>query len=452
VEDPSRPRWPPPPTGPPPGGPPPPGEGEPPGQGDPFGWGQPYRGGPPRFGPTPRPPPGLPPSGGGRPWGRVVLAALLIGLLVVSAGVGTAWFVARKHQAPASSSQPATYPIRPSPQESSATAQRGQALDVQTITGKVDPAVVNVDSAIQTAATGTSAPRTGKASGTGMLVTPAGQVLTNNHVIKGATSIRVSVAGHPGGFDAKVVGADPPDDVALLQVQGLSGLPTVRLAESSRLTVGQGVVAIGNALGQGGPPAATQGTISALDRSVTAQNESGGAEQLHGLIETDAPISPGDSGGPLVNSAGQVVGMITAGTAGGRARASSVGFAIPTSSAVNVVNQIRSGKSSANVVVGEPGYLGIEARDLDERAAGQLGLDQTSGALVVGLQPGSPAEQAGISENSVITAINGRSVGSADELGQAIHGVKPGQQLAVMWSDGKGSHTARVRLTSGPAI
>ncbi|HYZ00776.1 MAG TPA: PDZ domain-containing protein, partial [Candidatus Binatia bacterium] len=212
-------------------------------------------------------------------------------------------------------------------------------------------------------------------------------------------------------------------------------------------------VAIGNALGQGGAPTATQGTISGLNRSVTAQNETGGAEQLHGLIQTDAQISPGDSGGPLVNSAAQVVGMITAGSSGGsRIRTTNVGFAIPTSSAISIVNQIRSGKPSDDVVIGEPGYLGVEARDLDAPTSARLGLDQTSGALVVGTVQGSPAEQAGIAPNSVITSIDGRRIGSADELGRAIHTVKPGEELRVTWSDAQGSHTADVRLISGPAI
>jgi S1-C subfamily serine protease len=278
-------------------------------------------------------------------------------------------------------------------------------------------------------------------------------VLTNNHVIQGATSIRITVGGAGRGYDAKVLGADPTDDVALLQVQGLSGVPTVQLADSSTLRVGEAVIALGNALGQGGPPAATQGTVSGLNRTVTAQNETGGAEQLHGLIQTDAQISPGDSGGPLVNSAAQVVGMITAGSSGGsRTRATNVGFAIPMSSAISVVNQIRSGKPSDDVVIGEPGYLGVEAQDLDAQAAARLGLDQTSGALVVGTVPGSPAEQAGIAPNSVITAIDGRRIGSADELGRAIHTVKPGEELRVTWSDAQGSHTADVRLISGPAI
>ncbi|MBO0690998.1 MAG: PDZ domain-containing protein, partial [Candidatus Dormibacteraeota bacterium] len=180
--------------------------------------------------------------------------------------------------------------------------------------------------------------------------------------------------------------------------------------------------------------------------------ETGGSEQLHGLIQTDAQISPGDSGGPLVNSAAQVVGMITAGSSGGRARATNVGFAIPTSGAISIVNQIRSGRASEDVVIGEAGYLGVDAQDLDPQTAARLGLDVPSGALVVSTVPGSPAEQAGIAPNSVITAIDGRTIGSADELGRSIHTVKPGEELRVTWADGQGSHTADVRLISGPAI
>jgi S1-C subfamily serine protease len=286
-----------------------------------------------------------------------------------------------------------------------------------------------------------------------MIVTSNGQVLTNNHVIRGATSIQVTIEGRSSSYTAQVVGVDPTDDIALLQIQGVSGLPTVTLANSSTLSVGQDVVAIGNALGKGGTPTVTQGSISALGLSITVSDGRGGTESLSDVIEMDAPIQPGDSGGPLVNAAGQVVGMITAGSREGRSQStSSVGFAITSNAALSVVNEIRAGHSSSKIILGQPGFLGIEVQNLNAAAISRLGLKVTSGALVVGVFPGSPAARAGMSPDSVITAINGAHVESADALGPIIHQYKSGDQIQVTWVDQKGSHTSTVRLIDGPAV
>jgi S1-C subfamily serine protease len=214
--------------------------------------------------------------------------------------------------------------------------------------------------------------------------------------------------------------------------------------------VGEGVVAIGNALGQGGTPTATQGTVTALDQSITASTGANSAEQLTGLIQSDAPISPGDSGGPLVNKAGQVIGVITAGESQGyRQSTATVGYAVPSNTAISAVSQVRSGKSSGNVIVGQPGYLGITTQSLTPSAAAQLGLNVSSGVLVTGVVPGSPAEKAGIAKNSVITAIEGTSVANQKALQSAIQTHKPGQQIRVTWVDQSGTHTATVTLTTG---
>jgi S1-C subfamily serine protease len=225
----------------------------------------------------------------------------------------------------------------------------------------------------------------------------------------------------------------------------------VTLADSSQLATGQAVVAIGNALGQGGTPSVTQGTILGLDRSITVR---GGAtpESLSGLIQFDAPISPGDSGGPLVNTSAQVVGMITAAESTGRAqRVSYQGYAIAVNTAVHVVNQIRSGQSGGNIIIGPAGFLGVQVSDLDSTIAARLGLSVSSGALVVGVVPGTPAAGLGISRYAVISAINGRRIGSAADLGPAIHSHRPGEQIQVTWIDSSGTHTATVRLIAGPA-
>lgn len=377
---------------------------------------------------------------------RVVLAAILAAIVLLTGGIGIGWMLTRTNSTTGAGS-----PLRAAPAASSPATQ-GQGFDAQAIADKVDPAVVNINTVIDSNPFDAIPPR-GKGAGTGMLVTSNGLVLTNNHVIEGATRIEVSVAGTSRTYVAQFVGADPQDDVALLQIQGASGLPTVALADSSRLSVGQAVVAIGNALGRGGAPTVTKGSISALGRSLTIDDGRGGFEHLSGMIQTDALIQPGDSGGPLVNSAGQVVGMITAGSRNGRNESGSrVGFAIPSSSALRIVNEIRAGRASSSIIVGEPGYLGVEVGALDAATARRLGLGSTAGVLVVGASPGTPAAKVGIGQGSVITAVNGQAVTSFDELGSALHRHRPGDDVRVTWVDEKGTHSATARLISGPAV
>jgi S1-C subfamily serine protease len=407
----------------------------------------------------PAPPPQFPPPPGGweawsapaapaheqpaRSRGRVLVAAVLAAVLLVG-GIGIGWGLTRNFggSAPTGTRAPLTA-VQPS------VGHADQALNVDAVAAQVEPAVVDINTTILVDASG----RTAEAAGTGMIVTSNGQVLTNNHVIRGATSIQVTIEGRSSPYTAQVVGVDPPDDVALLQIQGVSGLPIVTLADSSTLTVGQDVVAIGNALGKGGTPTVTQGSISGLGRSITVSDGRGGAESLTNIIEMDAPIQPGDSGGALVNAAGQVVGMITAGSREGRSQAaSSVGFAITSNAALSVVNEIRAGHASSKILLGQLGFLGVEVQNLDAAAISRLGLGVSSGALVTGVFAGSPAARAGMSSDSVITAINGAHIDSADTLGPIIHQYKSGDQIQVTWVDQKGSHTSTVRLIDGPAV
>jgi S1-C subfamily serine protease len=372
----------------------------------------------------------------------VLAAALAAVMLLGGAGVGLGLATAGViHSVVASRT-----PIRVVPQIGASSGQSGQTPDVQSIANRVGAATVDINTVVATL--GQSA----RAAGTGMILTSGGEVLTNNHVVEGATSIKVSIQGRSNDYAAHVIGVDPPADIALVQIDGVSGLPTVTLADSSGLSVGEQVIALGNALGQGGAPSVTQGSITALDQSITAGSDNGSSEQLTGLIQADAPISPGDSGGPLVNSAGQVVGMITAGeTQGFRQTTSNVGYAIPSNNAVDIVNQIRSGSASSGIIIGQPGYLGVSVRDMTATTAARLGLSVTSGAFVAGVASGSPAEQAGITQNSVITAINGTQIGSAADLGPAIQTHKPGQRIQVTWVDQSGTHTATATLIGGPA-
>jgi S1-C subfamily serine protease len=211
-------------------------------------------------------------------------------------------------------------------------------------------------------------------------------------------------------------------------------------------------VAVGNAGGVGGTPSVSQGSIVALGQSITA---AGGVtpEQLTGMILSNASIAPGDSGGPLVNSAGQVVGMITAGQSTSQSASTTIGYAIPTSSALAIVNQIRAGQASSQVILGQVGYLGISVTDLTPAIAAQLGLSVTSGAVVVGVLGGSPAEIAGLAPYTVITDVAGNPISSSADLGNVLHTHKPGDQVQVTWTDQAGaSHTATITLTTGPAL
>jgi S1-C subfamily serine protease len=375
----------------------------------------------------------VPPPPAARRPGRIV-AAVLAALLLLGAGAGLGWGLTRDQ-----GSSPA--------RAGSSNGQAATSLDVQAIADRLEPAVVDINTEIQG-----SLGQIGRGAGTGMLVSSSGEVLTNNHVIQGATKIEVSITGRSGTYEATVVGADPTDDVALLQVRGVSGLPTVTLADSSNLILGQEVVAIGNALGQGGSPSVTEGTISALERSITVGGGLAGAEHLTGLIQMDAPIQPGDSGGPLVDSSGQVVGMITAASRSDFGQSSSsIGFAIPSNDALAIVQQIRAGNETSTIIIGPTGFLGVGVQDLNPDTAARLGLNVTSGALVLSVRPGTPAESAGITQESVITAIDGQRVASAEALGTAIHRHDPGEQIQVTWVNRSGTHTAMVRLIASPA-
>jgi S1-C subfamily serine protease len=287
-------------------------------------------------------------------------------------------------------------------------------------------------------------------AGTGMILTADGQILTNNHVVQGASSIRVSITGH-GSETATVVGVDPTHDVALLQLDNVSGLPTVTTGDSSAVEVGDHVTVVGNAFGQDGPPTVSTGSVTAVHRSITAHDPAGGSsEQLSDVIQINAGVHPGDSGGALLNADGQVVGIITAGPS--NSANTNVGFAIPINAALGIVDQIRAGHETSDILLGDRGFIGVAVQTLDASTAAELGLSDAAGVLVTGVEPGSPAEQAGISAPAVIRAVDGRAVNSLDELGNAIHAKIPGEQLQVTWVDQQGEHTAMTTLTSGPAV
>jgi len=289
-----------------------------------------------------------------------------------------------------------------------------------------------------------------QAAGTGLVLTSSGEILTNNHVVEGSTSITVTVVATGQSYQASVVGTDLTADVAVLQLGGASGLSTANLAGSA-VTVGDAVTGVGNAGGVGGTPAASPGTVTATDQQITTQAEgSAAAETLTGLIETDADIQAGDSGGPLFNAADQVVGIDTAAEQGGYTTA---GYAIPISTAVSIAGRIESGQGSTTITIGYPAFLGVQVSPTTT-GGGYRSLQPTTtaGALISGVVTGGPAERAGLTAGDTITGIDGTAIGGTADLTSVLAGHTPGQTVTITWTDTTGSvHTAAVTLATGPA-
>ncbi len=287
--------------------------------------------------------------------------------------------------------------------------------------------------------------------GTGMIITPNGEVVTNNHVITGATTITVTLYGKTTAMPATLIDTDPNNDIALLQINGASNLPTVSYGNSDNVQVGDGVVAIGNALGlAAGSPTVTQGIISATGRTVQASDSSGAnTETLTNMFQTDAAINPGNSGGPLVDSDGKVIGMNTAVAQDdtGTGEAENIGFAIPSNKVLQDLPALRS-KSIGSAGQSGSGYLGVEIETLTSQLRSAYNFVPTQGAVVLEVQPGTPADVAGLQEGDVITSLDGKAITSADQLGAAIQADKPGQSVKIGLWRGQQQLTVTVTLAS----
>jgi S1-C subfamily serine protease len=281
------------------------------------------------------------------------------------------------------------------------------------------------------------------AAGTGMVLTSSGQVLTNNHVIRNATDIRVVVPGTGRSYPARVVGYDTSDDVAVLQARGASQLKTVSLGDSDSLDPGDPVRALGNAGGTGSLHAAP-GTVTGIDRDITVGDDQGGSESLAGMIETSADVRPGDSGGPLMDASGHAVGMDTAASVanGSGQAADSTGFAIPINRARSIADRIVRGDASATIHIGGTAFLGVAV--VENTLGG-------SGAVVTSVVPGSPAEAAGLVPGDLITAVGDHVVSSPSDLTDIVAAQKPGAPVSAAFIDQNGAtQTANVALASGP--
>jgi len=388
----------------------------------------PYDGYPslPGYGSTPPPPPRR---------RNHVRGLIVTGALALAAGVGAGGLIGHLN----------------STAGGTVTATSKTILSTSQIAARVDPGLVDVVS--------TDGYQQATSAGTGIVLTSNGEILTNNHVIEGATAIKVTDVGNGRTYTATVLGYDASHDIAVLQLQGASGLTVASLGDSSSVRAGDNVVALGNAEGKGGTPSVAAGTVTALNQSITASDDlSGTSEQLTGLIQTDANIQPGDSGGSLVNAYGQVIAIDTAASSAYQFQSQSSSgeqaYAIPISEAVSIANQIKAGTTSADVHIGATAFLGIQTQPASSSGFGSGFGSGTSGSGVTisGTVSGSPAANAGLTAGDEITSLAGQQVASAEDVAHALVSYHPGDSISVSWLDQSGqSHTATLTLTTGPA-
>jgi serine protease Do len=311
---------------------------------------------------------------------------------------------------------------------------------VEQVTSLALPAVVNVTSDVVT-----SAGQSGQGVGTGFVVRSDGVVVTNCHVVEGATKITVfTSAKDPAKYDARVIGGDCEHDLAVLKVDG-KNMPTLSLGDSSDMQLGQTVVAIGYALALEGGPTVTEGIVSSVDRTVQVQDPNcevcqNGARTYTNVIQTDAAINHGNSGGPLLNLQGQVVGINSAGAD----QAQNIGFSIPIDQAKQVIQQAIEQPLAAT------GYVGVSTQTVNSAMAFQLGLKVQEGAYIIATTPNGPADSAGIQSGDVIVSVNGDAVKSADDLGSILGSLQPGDEVPVIVNRGGQEQTFTVTLGARP--
>ncbi|WP_037365485.1 trypsin-like peptidase domain-containing protein [Amycolatopsis orientalis] len=386
-------------------------------------------------------------------------AALTVGAIVLSVavGLGVGHFVWTPSAPPGVSGNQNFGSI------GNQTNPSNTALDPQAIAKKVSAGIVNINTELgyQGAA----------AAGTGIVLTPDGEVLTNNHVVEGATSIKVTDIGNGQTYAASVLGYDRSHDVAVLKLAGASGLATETLGDSSSVKVGDAVVGLGNAGGAGGAPVPAAGRVTALNQSITASDESNSSsEQLKDLIQVDADIQSGDSGGPLVNAQGQVVGVDTAASAGyqfngggrggrrglgngfpgdnSQGSSGNEGYAIPINQAISIAHQIVGGTGSDTVHIGKSAFLGVTVSGAGpQQQQGGTG----SGVVIQQVVPDGAAARAGLAAGDVITAVDGTPIDSPTALTTLMDQHHPGDKLSVTVVDQSGQeHNVTVVPAEGP--
>jgi S1-C subfamily serine protease len=283
--------------------------------------------------------------------------------------------------------------------------------------------------------------------GTGIVLTSTGEILTNNHVIRGATSIRVTDLDNRRTYSATVAGYDLSADLAVLELRGASGLATIRVGHSNTMRINEPVTAYGNPTGRLGTPiSAADGRLVGLGQTIMVFDEGGGARRLTNVIETNAPILPGYSGGPLVDTEGRAIGIDTAGSPifllqqdAGRA------FAVPIDVARSVAAQIAAGRESAEVHVGPTAFLGLAFQ------SGRTHRGLIPGITILKIVSGSPASRIRLRRGDLVTQLNGTTIRNADDFESLMQAVKPGVDVTLAWIDSNGmSRSASITATSGP--
>jgi S1-C subfamily serine protease len=315
---------------------------------------------------------------------------------------------------------------------------------VVAVAARVLPAVVNVTTNIYEPSP-TGLPQQGKGIGTGFVVRPDGVIVTNCHVVQGASRITVFTSDRdPTRYAARVIGGDCEHDLAVLKVNA-EGMDTVPLGDSEALRLGQSVVAFGYALALEGGPSVTAGIVSSLDRTIEVPDPqctvcANGVRTYSGVLQTDAAINHGNSGGPLVDMRGRVVGINSAGSD----TAQNIGFAIPIDAAKSTIDHAIQDPLKATA------YLGVSTRTVTSDVAFQLNLSTDSGALVLATLEHGPAADAGVRVGDVITEVDGRQVGTADDLGSILDDLEPGTTVDVKLVGRGGERTVSVTLGTRP--
>lgn len=313
-------------------------------------------------------------------------------------------------------------------------------LDTAAVIAQVEPALVQITTLVDFQGV--------VGNGTGIVLSPDGQVLTNHHVVQGANSIKVLSMANGQTFDADVMGFDRVDDIAVLQLHGAVGLPVAPLGDSNSLALGEPVVTLGNANGTGNPLTHETGAVTNLNRSIAAEDElTGSKNNMGGLIESSTNLRAGDSGGALVNSAGQVVGLNAAATINFKVDGGSTpggqGFAIPIDRAMDIANQIRGGVESPAVHIGPSAMLGV--------GISVTGQSPSGGLPVRSVLRDGPADIAGLRPGDVIVTVDGVPIDSANALTGLLDQRYPGNVVNLSWIDQAGvPQNAKVTLSSGP--
>jgi S1-C subfamily serine protease len=390
-------------------------------------------------------------------WVLVTGAAAALVLGVGGAGVG-AWSLGHSVGLAAADARQQTYQLSPQQLPSQGSpfgSSDGSSSQGQVLPGQGQSGTGSTGSTESSATSATAEETQGvvtivstlnydssyQSAGTGMVMTANGLVLTNDHVVQGATSIEVTDETTGKTYTARVVGTDATNDVAVLQLEDASGLTPVDFDSSGAVTTGDAVHSTGNAGGTGDLVTA-EGTVLATDQSISVASETGsGTESLSGLIELQSDVVSGDSGGPLRDADGEVVGIVTAASSG---TTPITGYAIPISHALSIAQQIVSGEGSSTVQLGLPAFLGAQ---ISGTATGT-----GAGVTIAGTVQGSAAAAAGLVAGDVVTSLDGTPVADASALTAAVQAHEAGDQVQLTWTDAAGtSQTATVTLGEGPA-